>query len=88
MGHGMFVDYLIGVVDAILLLVVGFYGVFRPLKLIAFYKRIGSKRFVERLDAKTEDYGFFLNLKICGIIFFISGLALSAFLVMHLLKKW
>lgn len=86
-SYRIFADYLVGIVVAITLLTIGFHSAFRPLELIAFYKRIGSKKFIERLEAKTEDYGFFLNLKICGIVFIISGLSVFILLGMTIFNK-
>ena len=86
-SYRMFVDYLVGIVVAIILLVIGFHSAFRPLKLIDFYKRVGSKRFNERLEVKMENYGFFLNLRICGIIFIISSLSVFALLGMALFSN-
>lgn len=85
--YRIFADYLLGIMVATILLIIGFHSAFRPLKLIEFYKRVGSKGFVNRLEAKTESYGFFLNLKICGIVFIIISLSVFAFLGMTLLNN-
>jgi ABC-type spermidine/putrescine transport system permease subunit I len=77
---------LLALVAASAFFLVGYFAVFKPQQLVAFYMRTGGERFARRLQEATEIEGYFRTLKASGVIALLTGVGIILLTFVPLIK--
>jgi hypothetical protein len=64
----------------------GFFAVFKPQQLVAFYMRTGGESFTRRLQEEAESEGYFRMLKVSGIIALLTGVGIIVLAFIALIR--
>jgi hypothetical protein len=78
-----FFDYLTGLSAAFLLILIGYFSVFKTEKLISFVTKLREKTslFCDNYKKMPQQKWFYLNMKFCGVIFIVVGIILLVYTI-------